>query len=59
MMWSNRKVLITGADGFIGSHLREASGWTPKVSLEEGLAKTVDWWSGELAGVRAPTDYVM
>ncbi len=41
------------------ARLREASGWTPKVSLEEGLAKTVDWWSGELAGVRAPTDYVM
>ncbi len=41
------------------ARLRETSGWTPKVSLEEGLAKTVDWWSGEPDSVRAPTDYVM
>ena len=24
MTWKNRKVLVTGADGFIGSHLAEA-----------------------------------
>ena len=24
MNWDNRKVLVTGADGFIGSHLAEA-----------------------------------
>jgi nucleoside-diphosphate-sugar epimerase len=24
MTWNNRKVLVTGADGFIGSHIAEA-----------------------------------
>jgi nucleoside-diphosphate-sugar epimerase len=24
--------------------LRETVGWSPAISLEEGLAKTVQWW---------------
>ena len=26
------------------SRLTAATGWKPKVSLEEGLARTADWW---------------
>lgn len=30
-------------------------GWAPRVSLEEGLARSVEWWRGKLA--RIPTSY--
>ncbi len=53
---ADSEVMMLMADS---ARLREASGWAPKVSLEEGLAKTVDWWRGQLASVRAHTDYVM
>lgn len=53
---ADSEVMMLMADS---ARLREASGWVSKVSLEDGLAKTVDWWRGQLAGVRAHTDYVM
>jgi NAD dependent epimerase/dehydratase len=30
------------------SRLTEASGWTPKVRLREGLQRTIDWWRNRL-----------
>lgn len=42
------------------SSLREATGWQPRVSLEEGLDRTVQWWRDRLhAGdVRPHADYM-
>lgn len=34
------------------SRLQRATGWTPKVSLEEGLRRTVQWYSGVANEVR-------
>jgi hypothetical protein len=39
--YGGRSVVVTGADGFIGSHLSEAP-------IEEGLARTAEWRSGKL-----------
>ena len=36
---------------------RELTGWVPKVSLDEGLVQTLEWWRGRL--VRDPTAYVV
>jgi NAD dependent epimerase/dehydratase len=30
------------------SRLRQATGWTPRVDLSEGLERTIDWWRGRL-----------
>lgn len=30
----------------------KASGWRPQVSLDEGLGRTIDWWTGRIAGGR-------
>ncbi|CEG13845.1 hypothetical protein MSIBF_A590003 [groundwater metagenome] len=53
MNWKNKKILVTGAGGFIGSHLTERLveldntkakkliGWEQKISLGDGLKKTI------------------
>ena len=33
---------------------RALLGWEPKHTLQEGLAKTIDWYKAELAGPRSP-----
>lgn len=37
-----------------------ATGWAPKVTLREGLQRTIDWWRGRLATtqVRRQTDFI-
>ena len=42
------------------SRLREATGWTPKVDLSEGLGRTIDWWRGRVASgaVRPDSAYL-
>jgi UDP-glucose 4-epimerase len=41
------------------TRLGEATGWAPRVALEEGLARTIDWWRGRIAKglVRPSTSY--
>ncbi|MDP7668153.1 MAG: GDP-mannose 4,6-dehydratase [Rhodospirillales bacterium] len=34
----------------------EASGWRAEIGLDDGLARTVDWWRGRLDRVRDGTD---
>lgn len=41
------------------SKLRTASGWTPTVTLEEGLEHTVDWWRGRLDRVRDSVEQIL
>ena len=31
------------------SRLSAATGWAPRVNLDDGLARTVDWWRGRIA----------
>ena len=40
--------------------LRDASGWTPAIDLDNGVARTVDWWRARIAvgAVRATADYL-
>ena len=41
------------------ARLRAATGWQPRVSLEEGLKRTVAWWRARMAqgtGCVAPAD---
>lgn len=38
--------------------LRAASGWTPKVTLEDGLKRTVEWWRGRAGKGRADAGYI-
>jgi GDP-4-dehydro-6-deoxy-D-mannose reductase len=33
--------------------VREATGWEPRIPLEQTLADTVEWWRGELRAGRA------
>jgi len=40
------------------SRLAEASGWRPETSLEDGIARTVQWWRKRIASVRAQTGYM-
>jgi nucleoside-diphosphate-sugar epimerase len=51
------KTHITGPQGVRGrnsdnTRLREVLGWTPEVSLEEGLARTYRWIESEILGSR-------
>ena len=41
------------------SKLRQASGWAPSVSLEDGLARTIGWWRGRMDRVRGGADYMV
>lgn len=41
------------------SRLTSASGWKTEVSLEEGLAKTINWWRGRLDRLRADASYMV
>jgi UDP-glucose 4-epimerase len=38
----------------------DATGWSPKVKLEDGLERTVDWWRHRLSGkqVRRQRDFI-
>ena len=36
-----KRILITGGAGFIGN---VELGWSPSVTFEEGLSKTIDWY---------------
>lgn len=38
----------------------KATGWSPQVTLHEGLERTVDWWRGRLSGkqVRRQMDFI-
>lgn len=48
----NSEVMALQADH---SRLTAASGWTPAVSLEQGLEATIRWWQGRLDGTwRSP-----
>ena len=42
------------------SRLESACGWTPDVDLDEGVARTVDWWRGriETGQIRRSADYL-
>ena len=33
-----------------GSKLKQATGWSPQISLEEGVADTIAWWRGKIRG---------
>jgi UDP-glucose 4-epimerase len=53
----NSEVLALLADN---RRIEQASGWTPAVAFEDGLARTVDWWRSriEAGAVRASTSYI-
>jgi len=51
----NSEVMTLMADS---SKLHDATGWTPKVTLEQGLSETVKWWQDRLPQVRANSDYI-
>ena len=38
--------------------LETAAGWTPETTLEEGIARTVEWWRGRMDRVRADSGYM-
>ncbi|MET0708293.1 MAG: SDR family NAD(P)-dependent oxidoreductase [Tardiphaga sp.] len=42
------------------TRFHHATGWSPKVSLQDGLARTVDWWRGRLSArqVRRQKDFI-
>ncbi len=52
----NSEVMALMADA---SRLTTASGWEPEVALEEGLKRTVEWWRGRMASVRADASYMV
>lgn len=43
------------------TRLRAATGWSPQVSLEDGLGRTIDWWRTRLASsrIRPNSDYML
>jgi nucleoside-diphosphate-sugar epimerase len=38
------RYLVTGGNGFLGSHLFERFGWKSRTPLAEGLRRTLDWY---------------
>ena len=54
---SNSEVRALLADH---SKLTSATGWKPKISLEDGLRRTIEWWRERLASrqVRLGADYM-
>jgi UDP-glucose 4-epimerase len=51
---SEVKALIADATRFC-----EASGWRAEIGLDDGLARTVDWWRGRMDRVRDDTNDLM
>ena len=41
------------------TRLHDTCGWSPAVSLEQGLEKTVTWWRDRRVGGRTPASYVV
>ena len=39
------------------SRFRDATGWAPAVTLEEGLKRTVAWWRDRMDRTRPDTGY--
>jgi NAD dependent epimerase/dehydratase len=39
-------------------NLQRATGWTSRVTLDEGLARTIDWWRSRRIGNQPPARYV-
>jgi UDP-glucose 4-epimerase len=52
---SEVRALLADASAFA-----KATGWRSAVKLEDGLARTVEWWRGRLAagGVRPGSDFM-
>jgi UDP-glucose 4-epimerase len=52
---SEVRALLASSD-----RLRALTGWAPRVSLEDGLRRTLDWWRGRLAAakVRPQIEYI-
>lgn len=42
------RYVVTGAAGFIGSHLAESHGWQPRISLEDGISAQWSWASARV-----------
>ena len=55
---ANSEVLALLADN---ARLAAATGWQPAVKLEDGLARTVDWWRARITGgaLRPSSDYMV
>ena len=43
------------------SRLASITGWTPEISLDEGLGRTIEWWRGRVAAgrVRRSAAYII
>lgn len=38
---------------------KAASGWKPKVTLEEGLARVIEWWRPRIGRIRQDSEYML
>lgn len=52
---ADSEVMALEADS---SALKAAGGWSPEVTLEQGVAQTIEWWRGRIDKTRADTGYV-
>ena len=52
---ADSEVMALQADA---GRLAKATGWTPTVSLEQGLRRTVDWWRGRMDRIRPDSGYM-
>jgi UDP-glucose 4-epimerase len=41
------------------SALHAASGWSPAVTLEDGISRCIDWWRGRIDQVRPEQSYIV
>ena len=50
------RLRVNDARTMLGSHdrLSEATGWEPRIALEQTVGDTLDWWRAELAGGGQP-----